>query len=133
MKARIRFWASAPISFPRWMLTGKYALFALLGIVGFFSGIPSLDIVAGTYYTFHWAIALTAFAIAALIGSLSPKFETLEKIAGVGIVAVLATYIISALILLSLGFGSRAAFAVVLLIVTLLSATRAYALLRGRA
>ena len=132
MKARIRFWASAPISFPRWMLTGKYALFALLGIIGFFNGVPSLDIVAGTYYTLHWAIALTAFAIAALIGSLSPKFETLEKIAGVGIVAVLATYIVSALILLSLGFIDRAAFAVVLLIVTLLPATRAYALLRKR-
>ena len=131
MMKRIHEWATAILVIPRWLLTIKYALFALFGIAAIIAGAPSLYATVGALYAFYWAIGLTIASIVACVSSLfeSDRAETVEKWAAVAIVAFLSANVAGAITLVGLGEGNRVAFSVLLLIVTLLPAARAVALM----
>lgn len=131
MMKRIHEWATAILVIPRWLLTVKYALFAVFGVVALIAGAPSLSVTAGAIYAFYWAIALVIAAVVAFIASLyeSKRAEAVEKWAAVALVALLSANLAGAISLVGLGDLNRAAFSVLILLVTLLPAARAVALI----
>lgn len=128
---RIHDWATAILVIPRWLLTVKYALFAVYGVVAAIAGAPSLYAIAGETYAFYWAIALTISALFATGASLNEtkRSEAVEKWSAVAVVALMSANLFGAISLVSVGDLSRAAFSVLILLVTLLPAARAAALI----
>lgn len=129
MKTRLNDWATAILVIPRWLLTAKYALFALYGVIAAVAGAPTLDKSINSAYAFVWAIALGVAAVIAAFGSLEERFEAFEKWAGVAIVGLMSTLLVGAIQLVNLGDINRAGFSVLLFMVTLIPAARAAALI----
>lgn len=129
MKTRLHNWASAILVIPRWLLTIKYALFALYGVVTAIAGVPTIAESVDAAYAFGWSILLVIVSSLAAFGSISERWEALEKWASVGLVALLSTLLVGAIQLVGLGDLNRAGFSVLVLIVTLLPGLRAAALI----
>lgn len=129
MKTRLHNWASAILVIPRWLLTVKYALFALYGVIAAVAGAPTLDKSINSAYAFGWSIVLAVAALIAVYGSVSERYEVFEKWAGVAIVGLMSTILVGAIQLVNLGDINRAGFSVLLFMVTLLPASRAAALI----
>jgi hypothetical protein len=129
MKTRLHNWASAILVIPRWLLTVKYALFALYGVVTAIAGVPTIAESVDTVYAFIWSVVFTVVAALAAFGSISEKYECLEKWAAVSMVALLSSLLVGAIELVGLGDLNRAGFTILVLIVTLLPGARGAALI----
>lgn len=125
MRSRIRYWLSSPISFPRWLLTVKYALFVILGVTGLTAGLPTLTLTAPVWYIPAWSWLIILSATVSAIASTQPKWESIERWGAVGLVGVLASYWFAAFLLFITGDLARGSFSVLLFIVTVLPALRA--------
>ena len=115
---------------PRWLLTVKYALFAVLGVTVFWTTAPAFVIVTGREYASWWAVALTIVAIVCLVTSLRPQWEPVETWAVSILTCLLAAYAAAPVALALAGDENRAAFSIIVITVTMLPALRAFALLR---
>lgn len=124
-----------PIVIPRWLLVALYVGFFALGIASTIVGVPALEHATWRSYTIGWAAALTTTSIFAAIGALRPEAETVEKWGAVGVTSIISAYTVSAIIiaLYPAHYGvaaSRWALAIMLIIMTMLPACRAWSLLR---
>lgn len=125
MRSRIRYWLSSPISFPRWLLTVKYALFVILGITGLSAGLPTLSLTTPAWYIPAWSWLIISCSVVAAVASTQPKWASTERWGAVGLVGTLASYWFAAFLLFITGDMNRGSFSVLLFIVTVLPALRA--------
>lgn len=131
MMSRIRNWATAFLAIPRWLLTVKYGLFTVYGILASIAGAPTLANSVGESYAFVWSIGLALTAAIACVASIwdGPRGEQIEKWAAIAVVALLSAFLVGAVDLAVAGDTNRVSFSVLVLIVTLLPAARAAALI----
>lgn len=123
MKQLVTRWGGDPIYIPRWVLTVKYALFAVLGVFAIILGLPTLDLTTFDGYTGIWGVWVTLTSIVAGFGSLSRTLEPYERWGSTALVSFLIVYTIFAF---ALGRGTGA---FIVLIITLLPGFRSVHLL----
>lgn len=115
------------IPIPRWILVGKYAMFALLGFVVSRAGAPTIELFTTEAYLFWYGIAILSVAVLALVGSLT--LNSLEMVGSLSLWCLLLVYVgASASRALSGHIGTQS-IAIVLLIVSMLPAARGFSLL----
>lgn len=132
MKRRLLSWSKDPIHVPRWMLTGKYAAFVVLGILSFIGGIPSLTLATFDTYTAYWSLGLTAASFVAMIASFRKAWEPGEKWFALIVAGLLMSWAGAAIWRAAVeGDISRVAGSFAVLIVSFLPAVRAFGLLRS--
>ena len=113
-----------PIYVPRWMLTLKWFMLALVGFAGILAGIPTFRMIPSWEgYTAVWSVGL--FVSAGLAGacSMNVRFSTAEKWFGLLAVALLWGYTSGTLITAGWDFG-RLASVVIMLTVTMVPTAR---------
>jgi hypothetical protein len=131
MKKRFIAWSKEPIHVPRWMLTMKYFAFAILGLLSFIGGIPTLSIATFDTFTTAWSGGLVVAGTVAAITSIRRSWEGVEKWAALIVAALLFTWAVAAIIrAASEADISRVAGAFAVLVISMLPAARAFGLMR---
>lgn len=121
----------APLTVSRYVLTVKYALFALLGIaVGTATAPSTFDAITPDWYTPVWGVVLTASSAVALVSSLKETRERAERWAVSLIACLLIGYAFAPIVFLLEGDLDRLAYSVVALTVAVVPTARAIQLLR---
>jgi hypothetical protein len=123
---------TAPVWIPRWILTAAYTGFAVLGVLGVIFGSPTLDLTNPDGYTVFWGAAVAAGALTAAIGSITERWEPVERIGNLLMVLTLILYCVDALYLVfgkTDGATSRAVFTGIVCIMTLLPLGRGFYLI----
>lgn len=134
MFQKFKKWHKDPLIVPRSLLTAKYVAFAILGILVFLGGIPTIDLLTFHGYTSLWALALFGAATWGAVYSVAETGEKREKLGAVAVFALVFTWA-----LLALGraiFGDdagleRIAGAWAVVIVSMFPGARAFGLLKG--
>lgn len=135
MFTKFKKWHKDPLIVPRSLLTAKYAAFAILGILVFLGGIPTIDLLTFQGYTALWALALFGASTWGAVYSVSETGERREKLGAVGVFALVFSWA-----LLAMGralFGpegiewDRIAGAWAVAIVSMFPGARAFGLLKG--
>lgn len=130
MRDRIRKWWATPLIIPRWTLTVKYVLFAVLGAMVAWAGLPTLGQATSKGYLSIWAALVMISSIVSAAASVTARAEKWERWSCTSLVAWLVVYL-GASFTAALNdptLGRWSGF-VIVLIVTLLPATRATSLL----
>lgn len=87
------FHSESPIPIPRWMLTLKYVMLALLGLTAIIAGLPAVhQLTDWDDYTAVWGLLVFASGSTAAWASWSPRHETAERWSGLALVSVLGGY-----------------------------------------
>lgn len=132
MKKRLLSWSKDPIHVPRWMLTLKYVAFAILGILSFIGGIPSLTLATFDTYTAYWSIGLVVCALIAAVLSFRKAWEPREKWFALIVAGLLMSWAVAAIWRASVeGDITRVAGAFAVLVISFLPAVRAFGLLQS--
>jgi len=126
----IRKWGLAPIVIPRWVLVAKYACFILLGGVIFAASSPTLQDVAGDFWTGLFGLCIATTAGGALIGSIRLRWEVLERWCVMVLSGLLLGYAIAPVSLVLAGDMDRATYSTIAVTLSLLPASRAWMLIR---
>lgn len=119
---------SVPI--PRWILVGKYVLFALLGFMVARSGSPSLEMVTSSTYLFWYGIALGLAAVAALVGA--ALRNAAEMVGALLLWCLLLVYVGATASAALGGHAGAQSISIIVLIVSMLPAARGFGLLIHR-
>jgi len=128
---KIKQWHKDPLVIPRWLLTVKYFSFAILGLLGFLGGLPTLDLLTFEGYTSGWSILLIAFSLWGAWHSTSEAGEQKEKWGAVAVFALLFTWAVAAIIRsIAEGDVGRISGAYSVLVISMLPGVRAWDLLR---
>lgn len=120
-----------PIHVPRWMLTGKYIAFAILGVLAIIGGMPTITLATFSTYTTYWAAGLVVASGLAAYWSLDRSHEKYEKWAALAVTALLATWAVAAIWRAAAeGDLDRVAGAFAVVIISGLPGIRAFGLMR---
>lgn len=131
---KLKKWGSEPIFLPRWLLTIKYSLLTLLGLAVAVATAPSLDeVVSSESYSSAWGVGLALAGCLATVGSTAKEREDAEKVGGTVLVALLAVYAASPVLLVLQGDMDRLAYSVVAVTLLMLPTARLVQLIRGSA
>lgn len=121
----------SPLVVPWWFLTTIYAGFAALGVASIVFGSPTLDLTTPHGYVLFWGVAVTLSGVGGIVGSSSPRRETLERWSATLLAAILLIWSLYAFVLLFVpGSTSRAQFTIIVFMIAALPAVRAAYLLR---
>lgn len=135
MFQKFKKWHKDPLVVPRSLLIAKYVAFAILGILVFLGGLPTIDLLTFHGYTSLWALALFGAATWGAVYSVSETGEKREKAGAVGVFALVFTWAILAMGRALLGPDGieldRIAGAWAVAIVSMFPGARAFGLLRG--
>lgn len=135
MFTKFKKWHKDPLIVPRSLLTAKYVAFAILAILVFAWGLPTIDLLTFQGYTALWALGLFGASAWGAVYSVSETGEQREKAGAVGVFALVGAWA-----LLAMGralFGpegpelDRIAGAWAVVIVSMFPGARAFGLLRG--
>lgn len=124
---------SDPIFVPRWMLTAKYFILALLGLAVAIATAPSLVESLGHGLSTIWGFGIALSALVAAYGSLSSdaRHEFIERWSGSALVVLLLVYAFSPVwIIFTEGDLDRVVYSVTALGLSGLPLLRALYLLR---
>lgn len=131
MFRKIKQWHKDPLVIPRWLLTAKYFSFAVLGLLGFLGGLPTLDLLTFEGYTAGWSLLLIVFSLWGAWHSTSEAGEPKEKWGAVAVFALLFTWAVAAIIrAIAEGDVGRISGAYTVLVISMLPGVRAWDLLR---
>jgi hypothetical protein len=120
-----------PIIVPRFLLTAKYLLLAVLGLSVFIATSPSLNLTGGDYLSPIWGALMVIASLVAAVGSVSIETEALERWSSSAVVILLIVYAFSPVaIILTTGDADRLAYSVTALALTGVPSARAWYLLR---
>src|ERR1700743_2747443 len=127
---RIRSWAKRPVIIPRGLIVAVNGLFVLLGIVLTWDGSPSLVDATSRSYLVPYGLGVALSACVALIGSTSDKtsFELTEGIGALLVFSLLTAYVAATVVPAVEGDLDKGALAVIVVIASILSATRGFSL-----
>lgn len=92
-KSKLAIWAWGPVIVLRVALVATYFLYVYASVIAFLAGIPVFNLTTPTGYTQPWAILVGAAAVACAIGSLTDKWQKMEKWSTMVLSALLLTYI----------------------------------------
>lgn len=108
-----------PITVPRWALSVKYALLALIGLVAGWKGTETLRLATSADWVRGWALLLFVFSMTCAVLSLRHRWEAIERWVCIGVVALLVSFAVAVGIRAFVG-GDNAVwtFAVILLALT---------------
>lgn len=114
--ARVNFVRNAwePIAIPRWTVAVKYALFIVVGLATFITGLPTLSLTTFNGYEPIWAGFVGFGGILGFIGALRPRWGGIEAFGAAILVSFLAVLIVA---LTSRGSTSVALLLVVVCVV----------------
>jgi hypothetical protein len=122
MRERMR----EPIVIPRWLLTAKYFVFALVGAAVYNTNPPAFNRIYETSLTAVWALALILVAVVALVGSIRSVWEVhAEKWGATLIFVLMAIYAFAPIALVLQGDPDRLAYSAIAILVSLLPYARA--------
>jgi hypothetical protein len=92
-KSRMAIWAWSPVIVLRVALVSVYLLYVYASVIAFVAGVPVFTLTAPEGYTPIWAFLLGAAAVVSAIGSLTDRWQKIEKWATLGLSALLLGYI----------------------------------------
>jgi len=130
MMRHFRNWGFAPITIPRWVLIAKYVCFLILGVVIFAASSPSLEHIAGDFWTALFGVCIAVAAVGALVGSVHARLEVLERWSVLALSGLLLGYAIAPVTLVLAGDLDRATYSTIAVTLSLLPASRAWMLIR---
>lgn len=119
----------SPIVIPRWVLTLQYLLFVLIGVTVYVASAPALDVTTWNGYTPFWSVAVMASAFVCVVGSITPRWEVLERWAVIALAALFIGYAFAPLQLVLAGDHDRAAYSALAITLSLLPGARAVMLI----
>ena len=128
MKQQMERWRKEPIVVPRWALVLMYSGFIVLGVVGALAGIPTIDDTTDQSWVTWYSLGIISCSAVALAGASSEKLETVETIGSLLLFCLLTSYSGGAVALAGGGDFDRAAFGVVLCMMTFAPALRGLSL-----
>lgn len=97
MFQKFKKWHKDPLVVPRSLLTAKYIAFAILAILVFLWGLPTIDLLTFHGYTSLWAVALFGASAWGAVYSISESGEKREKAGAVGVAVLVITWAILAM------------------------------------
>lgn len=86
-------WAWSPVIVLRVALVATYLAYVYAGIVAFIVGVPIFDLTTPKGYAPLWAFLLGISALASAIGSITDRWQSLEKWATLLLSAMLLAYV----------------------------------------
>lgn len=93
-KSRLAIWAWSPAIVLRFSLVTVYMLYVYGSVIAFLAGVPILSLTTPEGYTAPWAILLGASAVASAVGSITDRWQRVERWATMVLSALLLTYIV---------------------------------------
>lgn len=92
-KSRWSIWAWSPVVVLRVALALTYIMYIYAAIIAFIAGVPVLDLTTPNGYLPLWAFVLGASALVGAIGSLTDRWQNVEKWASLGVSAMMLAYL----------------------------------------
>lgn len=122
---RFETWAWGPVIVLRWALLATYLLHVYLAAMAFVAGVPAFSLTTAPGYTSIWAFVMGTGAVVAAVGSLTDRWEKVEKWGALAVFATMLGYVGTIHILAyASGDIKRQAVAAALSIVLVLPAVR---------
>lgn len=92
-RSRWAIWAWSPVIVLRIALVGVYLGFVYASVIAFIAGVPVFRLTAPEGYTSAWALLLGTAAVLSAIGSVSDRWQQLEKWASLVLSAMMLAYV----------------------------------------
>lgn len=92
-KSKFAIWAWSPIIVLRVSLVATYLMWVYAAIIAFIAGVPIFSLTTPHGWTPVWALLLGVSAIASAVGSLSDKWQKIERVATLVLSAMILAYI----------------------------------------
>lgn len=92
-KSKIAIWAWSPIIVLRASLVSVYVLYIYSSVIAFIAGVPIFTLTTPAGWTPVWAVLLGAASVVSAIGSISDRWQKVEKWSTLGLSALLLAYI----------------------------------------
>lgn len=130
MRDKLRRWSAEPIVIPRAAMVVKYIFTTLLGLVVTIATAPSLEEATTPSYSSWWGAGMLAVGALATFGSLRKRWWRIEFLGATGVVALLAVYAFSPVVLIFAGDWDKLAYSVIALGFCVFPTTRVVTLIR---
>lgn len=92
-QSRLAIWVWSPIIVLRVGLVAIYLLYVYASVIAFVAGVPIFDLTTPQGYTPIWAALLGASAVASAVGSITDRWQKVERWATLVLSALLIAYI----------------------------------------
>lgn len=92
-RSRWAVWAWSPVIVLRIALVGVYLGFVYASVIAFIAGVPVFRLTAPDGYTSVWALFLGTSAVLSAVGSISDRWQQLEKWASLVLSAMMLAYV----------------------------------------
>lgn len=90
---RLAIWAWGPVVVLRIALVAVYLGYVYASVIAFLAGVPVFRLTAPEGYTSLWAVLLGTSAVLAAIGSITDRWQQLEKWASLVLSAMMLAYV----------------------------------------
>lgn len=90
---RLAVWAWGPVVVLRVALVAVYLSFVYASVIAFLAGVPVFRLTAPEGYTSVWAVLLGTSAVLAAVGSITDRWQQLEKWASLVLSAMMLAYV----------------------------------------
>lgn len=91
--SRLAIWAWGPVVVLRVALVAVYLGYVYASVIAFLAGVPVFRLTAPEGYTSLWAVLLGTSAVLAAIGSITDRWQQLEKWASLVLSAMMLAYV----------------------------------------
>jgi len=92
-KSKWAIWAWSPVIVLRVALVGVYISYIYASVIAFIAGVPVFRLTAPEGYTAVWAVFLGVSATLSAIGSISDRWQQLEKWSSLGLASMMGAYV----------------------------------------
>jgi hypothetical protein len=92
-KGKLAVWAWSPVIVLRVALVATYLGYVYSGIIAFMVGVPVFDLTTPPGWTPIWAALLTISALVSAVGSVSDRWQKIERWASLLLAALLLAYV----------------------------------------
>lgn len=92
-KTRIGVWAWSPVIVLRVALVATYLMYVYASVIAFVAGVPIFNITTPQGYASIWAGVLGVSALVSAIGSLTDRWQKVEKWASLALSAMVLGYV----------------------------------------
>lgn len=92
-KSKLAVWAWSPVIVLRIALAATYIGWAASAVIAFLSGVPIFNLATPPGWTSIWAVLLGGSAIIAAVGSISDRWQALERWASLVLSAMILAYV----------------------------------------
>jgi len=90
---RFELWAWGPVIVLRFALVATYLLYVYFAAISFVAGVPAFNLTTFPGYTSVWAFVMGTGAVVAAIGSITDRWEHVEKWGALAVAAMMLGYV----------------------------------------